>query len=164
MSTMEHTFDRFGRSLAFILITSVSLLVLAACGAKMVRGQSPFVQISALKLNNETVTLDLGVRNVNDVVLDIENIGFALSVRDTELASHDTPMQSSVIANGSETLQFEIAVSPAGRDLLITLQNGETGSLPYSLEGTIQAVEDRRLKFRGEGHLYPVPGRPGQFR
>ena len=161
---MEYKFDRFGRILAFALLAGISLMMLAACGSNMVRGQPPFVQINALKLNGETVTLDLGVRNVNDVMLDIEHIGFALKLRESELASLDTPRQTSVTANGSEAIQFEVVANPAGRDLLVALQNGEINSLPYSLEGTIRAAEEKHLKFSGEGHLYPVPGRPGQFR
>jgi hypothetical protein len=163
MSTMEHVFDRIGRLLVFVLIAGVGLL-LTACGASVVRGESPFVQINALKLNHETVTVELGVRNVNDVVMEIEKIDFVLTVQATELTRYDAPMLTSVIANGSETLRFEVAINPAGRDLLGALQNAEIASLPYELEGTIQAAEESLLTFHRKGHIYPVPGRPGQFR
>ena len=48
--------------------------------------------------------------------------------------------------------------------MLDTLQNGEVKSLPYWLKGSIESIEDGTLPFQYEGHIYPSPGRPGQFR
>jgi len=44
------------------------------------------------------------------------------------------------------------------------LQNGDVKSLPYSLRGSVSTREEGILYFEYEGHIYPLPGRPGHFR
>jgi len=48
--------------------------------------------------------------------------------------------------------------------LLNSLQNGEVQSLPYTLKGSVSSIDDGSLHFEHEGHIYPLPGRPGHFR
>jgi len=50
------------------------------------------------------------------------------------------------------------------QDLLVSLKDGEVPSLPFRLEGRVHTEESGNLRFKHKGHLYPVPGRPGQFR
>jgi len=40
----------------------------------------------------------------------------------------------------------------------------EVPNLPFRLEGRVHTEEDKFLQFKHKGHLYPVPGKPGQFR
>ncbi|NIP17246.1 MAG: hypothetical protein GWM87_03115 [Xanthomonadales bacterium] len=147
----------------FTLAAAASLL-LSACGAHVVKGEPPFVRINGLEVDGNAASLDLGVRNVNGVPLEISAMEFVISARDHEIARFDGPRQASVIANGSETLRFELPLEAAGVEALQALQDGETSSLPYSLEGEIESLEKVTLEFEGKGYLYPVPGRRGQFR
>ena len=48
--------------------------------------------------------------------------------------------------------------------VLASLEGGEVNSIPFDLNGRVTTVEDGVLRFEYRGHLYPVPGRPGQFR
>lgn len=149
----------FRLAVAFVLVSG-----LTACGAKAVRGESPFLKINALRLDQDTVHVDLGLRNINDEPLEIDNIDFVLTSRDTVIADFNAPRRASVIANGSETLRFDLPASRAGAGLLNGLQDGDIESLPYLVEGSIRTVEGKNLDLKGRGHIYPVPGRPGQFR
>jgi hypothetical protein len=150
-------------SLAALAIAAM-LAALTACGAKIIRGEAPFVKINALMLDAGTVRLDLGMRNINDVPLQIESVDFQLGLEGTRLTGHAGVRRASVIANGRETLRFELPASAGGADLLGRLERGDFDSLPYALEGTLRDVAGKELEFEGKGHLYPVPGRPGQFR
>jgi hypothetical protein len=80
------------------------------------------------------------------------------------LFSYQGPAETNIAANGTETWSVEVEESQTSRDLLNTLQSGEVKSLPYSLEGSIESIEDGTLRFQYEGHIYPSPGRPGYFR
>ena len=146
------------------ILVLFAALALSACAKSGVRGQAPFVQINSLGLFEHTLTLDLGVRNVNSEPFSIEHIEFSIMVRDTGLAVYNAASNANLIANGSENLRFELAASPEGLALLTALQHGEIGSLEYELEGVFQLTENAKMKFRHTGHLFRVPGRPGQFR
>ena len=140
------------------------LPALTACSGHGVRGIPPFVQVNGLTVNQQELSLDLGVRNANSVLLDIQQIEFSLHLDDTELAVYKAASKATVIANGSENLHFSLPASAAGSQLLSELDTGARGSLEYTLEGALTVAEDGAMKFRRKGHLYPVPGRPGQFR
>ena len=104
------------------------------------------------------------MRNLNGVELNIQDIDFSLSVDDNELFTYRGPAETNIVANGTETWSVEVDESESSRELLNTLQNGEVKSLPYSLKGKIQSTDVGSLRFEYEGHIYPLPGRPGHFR
>ena len=106
----------------------------------------------------------LGVRNINEVTIEVARVSFTLKLDGSELASFNDTVDASVIASGRETLRFELQASEPGRRLLESLEKGDVSNLPYTLEGSITTLEDGSLELTGEGRLYPVPGRPGQFR
>jgi len=142
----------------------MAVILSAACGAKIVRGATPIVRMNELSHDGETITLLLSMRNLNGVELTIQHIDFSLSVDDETLFSHSGPADTGIVANGTETWTVELEESESSQELLNSLQRGEIKSLPYSLEGAITSAEDGKLHFEHEGHIYPVPGRPGQFR
>ena len=106
----------------------------------------------------------LGMRNINEVTIQVARVSFTVMLDGSELARYDDAVDVSVIASGRETLRFELQASESGRQLLESLEIGEMPNLPYTLDGAIATAEDGELEFTGEGRLYPVPGRPGQFR
>ena len=140
------------------------MLCLASCGPRMVRGQSPFVQVTAWEIHGHRLSMELRIRNVNDEELRVINIEFDVRLQDTELAHYMQVVDTVISANGSETLALELDASQAGVDLLVALGEGRTDSLPYSFEGQLQASEKEFMKFERKGHIYTVPGRPGRFR
>ena len=152
-----------GPKLVCVGVLLVAVLT-TGCGAKIIRGATPMVRMNELSHQDGNITLELSMRNLNGVELDIQSIDFSLFVNDAELFSYKGPADTNIVANGTETWTVEVEESESSRELLNTLQNGEVKSLPYSLKGSIFSQEDGDLHFEHEGHIYPLPGRPGRFR
>jgi hypothetical protein len=160
---MKHSKNIFKKYLGVGLL-SLAMVLSAACGAKLVRGASPMVRMTELSHQDDVITLQLNMRNLNGVDIDIRNIDFKLAVDDDELFTYNGPVDTNIVANGIETWSVEVEESKTSRTLLDSLQNGEVKSLPYTLEGSITTVDEGKLRFEYEGHIYPLPGRPGHFR
>jgi outer membrane lipoprotein-sorting protein len=147
--------------LALLLL---AMVLITGCGAKIIKGAAPMVRMNELSHQDNSISLELSMRNLNGVELDIQTIDFSLSVNDDELFSYRGPVDTNIVANGTETWSVEVEESESSRELLETLQSGEIKSLPYSLKGSVYSQEDGNLRFEHEGHIYPLPGRPGHFR
>jgi len=160
MTAKKH-FDR--KYLGFGLLV-LAIMLSAACGAKLIRGASPMVRMNELSHLDNNIALQLSMRNLNGVALDIQNIDFSLTINEDELFTYKGPVDTNIVANGTETWSVEVAESKSSRERLDTLQNGDVKSLPYSLKGSITTWDDGTLHFEYEGHLYALPGRPGHFR
>ncbi len=146
------------------VIAISAIMVMTACGTKLMRGAAPIVRMIELSHTGDTISLQLSLRNLNGVELDIRAIDFKLSVEDSELFSYNGPAETNIAANGTETWTVEVEESQSSKELLDKLQAGDVMSLPYSLTGSITAIDESKLRFSHEGHIYPVPGRPGHFR
>lgn len=146
------------------VIAISAIMVMTACGTKLMRGAAPIVRMIELSHTGDTISLQLSLRNLNGVELDIRAIDFKLSVEDSELFSYNGPAETNIVANGTETWTVEVEESQSSKELLDKLQAGDVMSLPYSLTGSIIAIDESKLRFSHEGHIYPVPGRPGHFR
>jgi len=142
----------------------LAVMLSAACGSKIIRGAAPMVRMTELSHQDSKITLQISMRNPNGVELDIQTIDFSLSASDNELVTYQGPIDTNIVANGTETWSVEVDESENSRTLLDKLQNGDVKSLPYSLKGSVSARDDGILSFEYEGHLYPLPGRPGHFR
>jgi len=152
------------RQFFVVLLVAAVVSLATACGSKVIRGNAPIVRITELSHTGTTISLQLSMRNLNGISLDIQSIDFSLSVEDNELFSYKGPAATNIVANGTETWTVEVEEGLSGKQLLDKLQGGEVVSLPYSLKGSITAADEGKLRFTREGHLYPVPGRPGHFR
>ncbi len=146
------------------VIAISAIMVMTACGTKLMRGAAPIVRMIELSHTGDTISLQLSLRNLNGVELDIRAIDFKLSVEESELFSYNGPAETNIVANGTETWTVEVEESQSSKELLDKLQAGDVMSLPYSLTGSIIAIDESKLRFSHEGHIYPVPGRPGHFR
>ena len=144
----------------------LSVLLCTACGTQVIRGASPLVRMTELSHRDDTINLQLSMRNLNGVDLDVMSIDFRLTVNEDEdeLFVYNGPVESNIVANGTETWSVEVVESEASRILLNSLENGDIKSLPYALKGSVTSKDDGKLRFEYEGHLYPLPGRPGHFR
>ena len=145
-------------------ILCLAVICTTACGSKLVRGASPMVRMTELSHQQGTVELQLNIRNINGVDMNIRNIDFELSMNDEASFSFNGPVDIDIVANGIETWSVELQESEAGRALLVSLEDGDIKSLPYTLSGSVGTMEDGSLRFEYEGHIYPLPGRPGHFR
>jgi len=155
----------FYKHLGFGLLV-LSFLLCAACGAKIVRGASPMVRMTELSHQDSNINLQLSMRNLNGVDLDIQSIDFRLTVNEDEkdLFVYNGPVDTKIIANGTESWSVEVEESETSRNLLDSLENGDLKSLPYALKGSVISKDEGTLRFEHEGHIYPLPGKPGHFR
>ena len=160
INTNQKTLPRY----ANLTLLLMMLVLTTACGTKIIRGASPMVRMNELSHQNNSITIELSMRNLNGVELDIQSIDFSLSVSDDELFSYTGPADTNIVVNGTETWTVEVEESDSSRELLNSLQSGEVKSLPYSMKGSVFSQEDGDLYFEHEGHIYPLPGRPGHFR
>jgi len=165
MTTYKNTGkNRLGPKLPGMVLLLLVAVLITGCGSKIIRGATPMVRMNELSHQDDMITLELSMRNLNGVELDIQTIDFSLSVNDDKLFSYKGPADTNIVANGTETWTVEVEESEASREMLNRLQSGEVKSLPYALKGEIFTQEDGALHFEHEGHIYPLPGRPGHFR
>jgi len=153
----------FSRHLPFLLLL-LAVLLSVGCGTKIIKGAAPMVRMNELSHQDNRITISLSMRNLNGIELDINTIDFSLSVNDDDLISYQGSATTNIVANGTEVWTLEVEESESSRELLESLQNGDVKSLPYELKGTVVSQQDGNLRFSHEGHIYPLPGRPGHFR
>ena len=144
----------------------LSFMLCTACGAKVVRGASPMVRMTELSHQGDNINLQLSMRNLNGVDLEIQSIDFRLTVNEDEkdLFVYNGPVEAKIIANGTESWSVEVEESETSRNLLDSLEKGDIKSLPYALKGSVISKDEGTLRFEHEGHIYPLPGKPGHFR
>ena len=144
----------------------LSVLLCTACGSKIIRGASPLVRMTELSHRDNNINLQVSMRNLNGVDLDVMSIDFRLTVNEEEdeLFVYNGPVETNIVANGTETWSVDVVESEASRVLLNSLENGDIKSLPYALKGSVTSKDDGNLHFEYEGHIYPLPGKPGHFR
>ena len=143
-----------------------AVLLCTACGSQIIKGASPIVRMTELSHQDNNISLQVTMRNLNGVDLDIKSIDFRLTVNENEddLFVYDGPVDTNIVANGTETWSVEVEESESSRELLDSLENGEIKSLPYALKGSVISKDEGTLRFEYEGHIYPLPGKPGHFR
>ena len=124
------------------------------------------VRMTELSHQDNNINLQLSMRNLNGVDLDVMSIDFRLTVNEDEdeLFVYNGPVETNIVANGTETWSVDVVESEASRALLNSLENGDIKSLPYTLKGSVTSKDDGKLRFEHEGHIYPLPGKPGHFR
>lgn len=144
----------------------LSVLLCTACGTKIVRGASPMVRMTELSHEDGNISLQVSMRNLNGVDLEVQSIDFRLTVNESEdeLFVYNGPVETNIVANGTESWSVEVVESETARELLVSLENGDIKSLPYQLKGSVTSKNDGKLRFEYEGHIYPLPGKPGYFR
>lgn len=147
-----------------ITLLAMAIALSSACGNKLIRGASPMVRMAELSHKDNTINLQISIRNINGVDLDVLGADITMLTEDGELFRYRGPVNINIVANGTESWSVEVDESPTSKQLLEKLEKGEVKSLPYSLKGSVTSREDGMLRFEYEGHIYPLPGRPGHFR
>lgn len=165
MKTPEYTdIKNSGKRYLRVALLIVMAALCSACSTKQVKGEPPIISMNDLSHRDGNISLQLSMRNVNDITLNVVNIDFSLTSNDDELVGYQGPVNTDIAANGTEIWSVDAEESISNRELLDSLENGDVKSLPYSLEGSITTQDAGTLRFEYEGHIYPRPGRPGHFR
>lgn len=140
-------------------------LLSAGCGGPdLVKGQSPFVSISSMAVDDGTLAVTFNFRNINDLAMNIDSVAVTMTSRDVGLLRYNARHELSIDPNTTEDLVIEQITDEEIRPLLDSLQAGDIESLPFSIEGRAHTAADGNLPFRQQGYLFRVPGKPGQFR
>ena len=154
----------FVRSISCILLMHI-ILACTACGSPgIIKGRSPFISISELSLHEDQLSVDFNISNPNGEEMNIDTIEIAVRVEEAELTRYNEDFKLMVGANSTEIVEVEQFPDAFVQDLLASLRDGEVASLPFRLEGRVHTEKDGFLRFKHKGHLYPIPGKPGQFR
>lgn len=122
------------------------------------------VRMVELNHQDSTLSLQLSIRNINDDPMDVLEIDFNMQAADKDFIVYSGPVNIEVGANSTENWTLEAEDNSNNRNLLNQLESGEINSLPYVMKGSIKSLGKSNLRFEHEGHIYPLPGRPGYFR
>ena len=147
--------------LAVLLLAGV---ISTSCGPQIIKGRPPFVSISAMNMSAGQLTTEYRIDNQNGVAMNIQAIEVLVTVDDAQLTRDNRDLGLLIDANSAEEYRVEEPAAEDARRLLASLERGEVNSLPFELSGQVLTQEDGHLRFEQKGHLYPVPGRPGNFR
>lgn len=147
-----------------VIVLIILLLTGGACSSQKVKGQPPLVSVSLIALSDAALSTRFDIRNINDVEMVIDAVDITLRVREADFMRYNSALHLTIGPNATEEARVEMPATEYARDLLISLENGEQMSLPFLLDGKVHTRDDGFLRFRYDGHIYPMPGRPGQFR
>jgi len=117
-----------------------------------------------MSAKQDSLSARFDIRNINDVEMTIDAIDITIRTRDSELTRHNGALKLALDPNATEEVAVNNMPDEIARPLLTDLEGGTISSLPFSLQGRVHTLEDGYLSFEHEGHLYPIPGKPGQFR
>jgi len=150
-----------GLGIAALFLVTVFCI---SCGPQVIQGRPPFISISGVSLNGDTLSVDFDIRNQNGVPMTVDSVEIGVTVSEVELARVNRQEDLTIGANSAEQVHVEELPAEGGLALLESLENGEKKSLPFDLKGRVRTVEDGYLSYEQTGYLFPVPGRPGNFR
>ena len=141
------------------------LVLLAACGGTSISGgEPPQVTINSLSKTAAGLNLQLRFRNINQEPMVINRANFTFTLDDHPFKISNSDMQLSLDASTSEVSAFMLALPGEVDSRLSAVESGEVASLQHELKGEVFDQQGNNLKFSFKGHIYAVPGRPGQFR
>jgi hypothetical protein len=137
---------------------------LAACSGNLreVVGEPPQASLYGLEDRDDSIVVELALRNVNDAPLSLSGTRLALRLDGEALAEGERRLPLTISARGREVIRFELPADPAGRERLRA--PGDVQRLPWTMEVKLELDGSRDRSTRAEGWLHPVPGQANRFR
>jgi hypothetical protein len=96
--------------------------------------------------------------------MEVEIFEMSMTLGEADLGRHSANLGISIHPHGTEEIGFDFPSGPGARQTLAELERGDVNSVSYSVEGRVRTAQGDNEAFTQSGYLYPVPGRPGQFR
>lgn len=147
-----------------ILFIVAGAILLTACGGGLVRGEPPMIGLSSITVQSQTFSAKVDIYNPNGIDMPVDTVEMAMTLGDSDLGTHSEQTGLSIHPNGTEEIIFSFPASESASATLSELESKEINSVPYELTGRVIATDGDSEEFAQEGYLYPIPGRPGQFR
>lgn len=147
-----------------VFVLAACAVLLAACVTRFLTGHPPQVSLHTLAREGQVITVDLNLRNINDEALELSRMELHLELDDQLLLQTDQALQLTMPAGGRERVRAEVVGGLAGLEVLDTLDGDQHDSRPWLLQGRLFDDRGRALQVEAKGWLYPVPGKPGQYR
>lgn len=149
--------------MAWLVLMILLLPALSACGGgQLARDRQPQVVIEGATVGEAQLQLSIGVRNLNEVLLDVAYLEFDLEMGTFERRRTQRSGALRVPANSREYVPMILPLDTEQQQW-ITGQSHQQG-IHYRMWGKVHRQDGGPFPFRVEGRLYPVPGRPGEFR
>jgi len=147
----------------FSTLILVLISILTACSSQ-VRGEAPQVAINLLRLDGNQLAVELRIRNINDVPLNITAMPYRIEFADQVSINGGNSASLTIGPRGTEISQERITISETLSQLFAQLDNGEKPNLGYHLDGELQTDSNHRLQFEFRSRLFTVPGREREYR
>jgi len=140
------------------------LVVLAACGSREIkRVNPPQVTIQKLELQSgRHIVLDLRLQNHSDVPTHFNSLVLDLQLASREAAHIELDPNLDVPPHSAEIVQHRFKPDD---EIAAAFERALAAGISYRLRGEVRSSEPRRHDdIEYDGHLNPVPGKPGEFR
>lgn len=158
----------------FSLTVGVLLAWLTACasGPRQVSGELPLVTLDGLERQEESITLLLGLRNINDSSLPLTEVEVELKSGSDRIVTAMHRPEFGIGPRGREVFSLRATGEPAGLALLDQFdpgagqQDGQEapGHINWTMQVYLRDDRGRTRTTEASGFLHPVPGQPGRFR
>lgn len=153
------------------IVPALLLLGLAACGQPRKSVFPPTVSVQQLEIRPDgRWHVQLRLQNNSYTGMKFLSLHLTMSVRKQPAATLDAPLDLDIPNFAADVATVDVRPDPAAAAALAAaLPKGSAASVPYALEGTVQALPDQDSKPRSfdvshDDWLSPVPGIPDTFR
>lgn len=154
------------------LLMLLALALLSGCGSgsREVRGELPLVTLDGLERQGEQITLQLGLRNINDRPLQLNEVQLRLLFGTDELVQLTHAPDFEIGPRGRDVLRLRGTGQAAGLSRLDQLEpepgtrTAQARSIAWRMQVSLTDERGRTRDTEITGFLHPVPGQPGRFR
>ncbi|MFU8833119.1 MAG: LEA type 2 family protein [Wenzhouxiangella sp.] len=145
----------------------LAVMLLAACGgsARQIKGEAPMIGLDGLTRSNGDLILNVSIRNVNDLRLEVSGLKLWLELDGTPAAETWVPPgRLSISPRGREVVRMQATATASAEEQLQRLTNAEQNNLPWRLKVEFDDTHRNGQPREARGFLHAVPGQPNRFR
>lgn len=141
------------------------LLLTAACGTLpgRITGEPPQATIDGIQRSGNTLTVEVGLRNMNDQPIKLSEATIELFLSDTLLARARQATTMEIAARGRDLLRVHASADRAGLAQLDAI-TGQGSAAAWRMILTLTDRSGQQQIIENQGWLHPVPGQPDNYR
>ncbi len=144
----------------------IVLCLTAACQISPPRISSDMLRvgIDSLEYRDETIVVDLAMRNLNERPLSYEALELELTLDGEKLLSTRHPEPFTLPTRSRELVRIDSQAETVGLERLVALGAGQTAPLRWNITLTLFDRHGRERPVNYDGWLHVVPGQQNRFR